>query len=185
MQQSKVAIRYAKAFFELLEEQGTKELESAHKILSGLSKAMEDSHELSSFLKSPVIALDGKKKALKEILDVFEATPFALQFFYLLADKKRLEDIPAIAQQFGILLDKLQNVSRGVLTTAVEIDENYQQILQSNLEKQTGRKLVLSYAVDPSLLGGMKLKIDDIVLDSSLATQLYNLNQTIKIGGGE
>ncbi len=185
MQESTVAARYAKAFFELVAEQGGQELHKANKTLQSLKASMLGVESLSLCLKDPILSSDEKKKVLTELLKSFEQAPFVPQFCYLLADKQRLELIPVIADQFSVLLDNKEGISRGIITTAVEVDENHKRDIVENLEKQTGRKLLLSYAVDPSLLGGMVLKINDLVLDSSLATQLNNLSQTIKLGGGE
>ncbi len=185
MQESTVAARYSKAFFELVSEQGDKELSKANAVLQGLKASMLGVESLSLCLKDPVLGAEEKKKVLLELLKSFDEAPYVPQFCSLLADKQRLELIPVIADQFSALLDSKEGISRGIITTAVEVDENHKRDIVENLEKQIGRKLVLNYAVDKALLGGMVLKLDDIVLDSSLATQLNNLSQTIKLGGGE
>ncbi len=185
MQESTVAARYAKAFFELISEQGVQELQSANNALQGIKTVMQESEPFVFCMKNPALSIDEKKNVLQEVLNKIEVSKYIPQFCYLLADKQRLELMPLIAEQFSILLDSKEGISRGVVATAVAVDENHRRNIAEALEKQTGRKLVLTFTENPALLGGMVLKIGDIVLDSSLATQLNNLSQTIKLGGGE
>ncbi len=185
MQQSTVATRYAKAFFELVEEQGMEEVRKACAVLEEFKRAMSESKSLELLAKNPVLTSDEKKKVLQAILVKLEAKSYALQFFNLLVDKQRLDLLPEIANQFRGLLDKAEGISRGVLTTAIALDESRQRSIITNLEKQLGCKLALTFTVDPALIGGTLIKLGDIVLDSSLATQINNLSQTIKRGGGE
>lgn len=103
-------------------------------------------------------------------------------FFSLLADKGRLALIPVIVADFKAMLDEAKGISRGLVTTAIELDNDKKSEILSQLEKQTGRKLVLSYAVDTRILGGIVLKVGDIVYDASLRAQLDNLRESIKRG---
>ncbi len=185
MQHSVVASRYAQAFFDLAQEQGSDELHKANSVLSSFKDAVNLSENLSLFIKDPVLTIDEKKSVLKSLLEKFNASPLVNNFFFLLLEKKRLVFISDISEQFSALVDNADGISRGTLTTAVNVSEAHQSEIVQKLEKQTGRKLALNFVVDPSLLGGTVLKIGDIILDSSLATQLNNLSQTIKKGGGE
>ena len=104
------------------------------------------------------------------------------RFCELLADKGRLPLLSAIAADYGALLDKAKGICRGVLTTAIELEAKRKAEIKTQLESRTGRKLELVWAVDPAILGGLILKMGDIVLDASLRAQLDNLRESIKRG---
>ena len=71
---------------------------------------------------------------------------------------------------------------RGQLVTAYALTDVRQDQIKGKLEKQSGKKLVLSFAVDPAILGGVLLKVGDKVLDASLRAQLEILKEQIKRG---
>ena len=161
-----VSRRYASALFSLGKEKG--ELDAF-------------SESLTAFA-NPVITHDEKKSVVMGVLGACRAGTTEKNFFSLLADKGRLALIPAIIADFKAMLDEVKGISRGLVTTAIELDNTKKSEIISQLEKQTGRKLVLSYAVDPQILGGIVLKVGDIVYDASLRAQLDNLRESIKRG---
>ncbi len=185
MQQSAVAARYAQAFFDLTKNQGLAELHKEKDVMAAFKQALLDSKELSFIASNPVFPLEDKKNILKALLLKLNASKELSNFFFLLVDKKRLDIIPQIVEQYTVLLDEQESISRGTLTTAIAIDDSRKKEILEKLEKQTGRKLELDFKVDSSLLGGMILKLGDDTLDSSLAAQLNKLNLQIKRGGGE
>ncbi len=182
MQNSVVAARYAQAFFDMVKERGVEELHNVCAVLAGFKEAVDSSEELLLLIKNPVLAEEDKKNVVAKVLEKLGANQLSNQFFFLLLEKNRLIYISAIAEQFSTLLDEFEGISRGSLTTAIAMDTKRQDEIKAALEEQTGRKLALSYLVDPKLLGGLVLKVGDIVLDSSISTQLNNFSQTIKRG---
>ena len=160
-----VSRRYASALFNLGKENGT--LDSFAETLDALAGALENSTQL---------------KELMSMLVQCQAGTAEKNFFSLLADKGRLALIPVIVADFKAMLDEAKGISRGLVTTAIELDNDKKSEILSQLEKQTGRKLVLSYAVDARILGGIVLKVGDIVYDASLRAQLDNLRESIKRG---
>ena len=103
-------------------------------------------------------------------------------FCNLLADKERLAAIPDISASFTTLLDDTQGILRGELVSAVELSAAKKKAIAAELEKKSGKKLVLGFAKDESILGGVMLKIGDKVLDASIKAQLQILKETIKRG---
>jgi F-type H+-transporting ATPase subunit delta len=64
----------------------------------------------------------------------------------------------------------------------VELDDAHKDTIRTKLESQTGRKLELEYAIEPSIIGGIVLRVGDSVYDASLRAQLDNLRESIKRG---
>ncbi len=101
-------------------------------------------------------------------------------FLILLVQKKRAEILPEISEEFQMMVNVEKNVSHGSIISAVELSDELQANVQATLEKLTGKKVVLSTSVDPSLIGGIIAKVGDLVLDGSIRTQLAGLKDTIK-----
>ena len=177
-----VSRRYASALFSIGKEAGMAELERYGASLSALGEAVEKTPKLAEAFRNPVLSSEEKKKVVLSLLDVAGGGTVEKRFCALLADKGRLDLLPAIAADFGVMLDEASGVSRGVVTTAVELDEVRMNEIKNKLESQTGRKLVLEYVIDPSIIGGIILRVGDSVYDASLRAQLDNLRESIKRG---
>ena len=80
------------------------------------------------------------------------------------------------------MLDEANGLSRGVVTTAIALDDAHREAVKNKLESQTGRSLALEYVVDPSIIGGIVFRVGDIVYDASLRAQLDNLRESIRRG---
>ncbi|MCH5276476.1 MAG: F0F1 ATP synthase subunit delta [Desulfovibrionaceae bacterium] len=177
-----VARRYASALFALGRESGMADMERYGAALNALGEAVEQSRPLADLFRNPVLTVDEKKKVALSLLEAAGGGPVERRFVELLADKGRLSLLSAIAADYSALLDEAKDLRRGVLTTAVELDDARRAAIKTQLESQTGRKLELAYTVDPAILGGLVLKIGDTVLDASLRAQLDNLRESIKRG---
>ena len=177
-----VSRRYASALFSIGKEAGMAELERYGASLSALGEAVEKTPKLAEAFRNPVLSSEEKKKVVLSLLDVAGGGAVEQKFCALLADKGRLDLLPAIAADFGVMLDEASGISRGVVTTAVELDEEYMDKIKSKLESQTGRKLVLEFVIEPSIIGGIVLRVGDSVYDASLRAQLDNLRESIKRG---
>lgn len=176
------ARRYAQALFSLGKKAGAGELDAYGKDLAALSGLLSANPMLKRVLKNPIFGVKEKRALIDSLLDKIGASAVVRRFCALLADKERLGILAEIQAVFSTLLDVEQGVVRGGLVTAVSLDGKKQTTIKSQLEKQTGKKLVLEYAVDPSILGGVVLKVGDTVLDASLRAQLNILKENIKRG---
>lgn len=177
-----VARRYASALFALGKEAGISEMERYGNTLNVLGEAVEMSRPLTDVFRNPVLTSKEKKQVALSLLQKAEGGSVERRFIELLADKGRLPLLPAIAADYGAMLDEAKGLNRGVLTTAVELDDTRKAAIKAQLEMQTGRKLELAYTVSADILGGVVLKIGDTVLDASLRAQLDNLRESIKRG---
>ena len=175
-----VARRYAGALFTVGKKAGQAEAYGSQ--LSDLAGALAQAPEAMRFFKNPVFSVEEKKAVLKQILAKQGLTGAVANFANLLADKSRLAVLPEIAADYKAMVDEANGIVSGKLVTAVPLSETRQVALKEQLEKQTGKKLVLEYAADPEILGGLVLKIGDSVLDASLRAQLNILKETIKRG---
>ena len=174
--------RYARALFAVGLEKGDAEIEAYGKDLAGIAEALAGAPELMKVFRNPIFRNADKKVVVGKLLDKLSSSPTIKNFCYLLADKNRLNCLPEIDAYFGVLLDEAQGLVRGEFITAVELDGAKQDELKKRLEDQLKNKLVLDFAADPAILGGVVLKVGDKVLDASLRAQLSILKENIKRG---
>lgn len=177
-----VARRYARALFDLGKKSGLPELESYASSLDALRSATAESPDLLRVFRNPIFTAAEKKAVIKKIAGKLKISGAILNFCLLLADKNRLRDLDGISDFFGALLDEEKGVTRGQLITAVPLDEAKQTAVIKQLEKKAKRTLVLEFGVSPDILGGIVLKLGDLVTDASLRAQLSILKDTIKRG---
>lgn len=177
-----VSRRYASALFALGKDAGMAELERYGASLRALGEAVEKTPKLAEAFSNPVLSVEEKKKVALALLDVAGGGAMEQRFCALLADKGRLALLPAIAADYDVMLDEARGISRGVVTTAIELDEKRKDAIKNKLELQTERKLELEYVIDPSIIGGIVFRVGDVVYDASLRAQLDNLRESIKRG---
>lgn len=177
-----ISRRYAHALFNIGTSTNKKELDHYGQSLSALGEAVETSTQLRSLLHNPLMSSTEKKGIILALLDIIKGNKIERNFCELLADNNRLSLLPNIANDFHLLLDKVRGIRRGSITTAIDLSNERKKQIQEQMEKQSGFKLELVFAVDPNILGGIVLKVGDIIMDSSIIARLNKLEESIKRG---
>ncbi|HGY56854.1 MAG TPA: ATP synthase F1 subunit delta [Caldithrix abyssi] len=173
---SRVAKRYAKALFELAEER--KVLEKVYEDLQTVSDTIKDSEELRNMLVNPLVNEADKLKALNGIF----SGPFqdlTRNFIELIAEKRRLPILPDIISKFYYMMLEYNNQVEGQLVSAVDLEARQVQEIGKQIERITGKKVILSKRVEPSIIGGFVVKVEDMVIDSSIRSQLNRLREQL------
>ncbi len=180
-----MARRYALALFALGRESGEAVLDRYGEALSSLARMVAASPELARLFRAPVISSAEKRAVVLRLLASLGPVGedrTVRDFCLLLTDKERLPLLEEIALHFNGLLDTEKGIVRGDLVTAVPLSREHREASLATLEQQTSKKLVLRYEVDPEILGGVVLRVGDMVLDASLRAQLNSLRDAIKRG---
>ena len=177
-----VSRRYAKALFAIGAAKGEAEQAKYGEQLVVLGLSMKENAEAMGFFKNPSFSAEEKKAVLNQLVDKMSVDPMVKNFCELMADKGRVEMIPAVASDYKAMMDAVSGVVSGELITVSELSEERKSAIQANLEKQAGKKLELSFATDKEILGGIVLKVGDKVMDASLKAQLQILKENIKRG---
>jgi F-type H+-transporting ATPase subunit delta len=97
----------------------------------------------------------------------------------LLLENDRIALVPQIALAFGDLVDRREGIAKARITTAVPVPEKEQRELVRRLERESGRRLRATFAVDPTLIGGAKVQIGDHLIDSSVRAKLVALGRQL------
>ena len=128
-------------------------------------------------LRDPSVPMKQRIEALGAAL---AGEPAAIRsLMTLLLESDRIALVPQIALAFGDLVDRREGVAKARITTAVHIKDAEQRDLVTRLERESGRKLRATFAVDPTLIGGAKVQIGDHLIDSSVRAKLVALGRQL------
>ncbi|MGD9762164.1 MAG: F0F1 ATP synthase subunit delta [Candidatus Binatia bacterium] len=174
-----VARRYAKAIFEVAEEQGTLDQLAAE---LQLLRAIADDPQVAAALGNPLLSRDARAAMARTIGDTLALSRTVRNFIGLLADHRRLDYLGGIATEFERILDARLRRVRATIESATPLTDAQRQAIIGALERKLGRSVVAEPRVDPGLLGGVIVDIEGTVYDGSVRTQLHALAQ--RIAGG-
>jgi len=128
-------------------------------------------------LRDPSVPMKQRVEALSSAL---KAEPDVVRsLLVLLLEGDRIALVPQIALAFGDLVDRREGIAKARITTAVPIDEAARRELVRRLERESGRKLRATFAVDPTLIAGAKVQIGDHLIDSSVRAKLTALGRQL------
>ncbi|TMC45337.1 MAG: ATP synthase F1 subunit delta [Chloroflexi bacterium] len=167
------ARRYAEALVELAtNERALGELRAS---LEKLAPAFD--RVTVAGLRNPSVPLKQRVEALTSALG---AEPDVVRsLLLLLLETDRIALVPQIALAFGDLVDQREGIAKARITTAVPLDEPARRELVRRLERESGRKLRATFAVDPTLIGGAKVQIGDHLIDASVHAKLTALGRQL------
>ncbi|MAY74912.1 MAG: ATP synthase F1 subunit delta [Phycisphaerae bacterium] len=183
-QPDEVAQTYASSLFELAMAKGGQS--AAEETLGELQDILEIARadkRFSEFLSSLVVPAGARGDALSRIFDG-RASDLTVRFLRILNDKGRLSHLPAITQAFD---EKAQAAFGRVevdVYTAEPLDDAAKGVMRQKIADKLGKEVVLHAYTDPSMLGGVKLRVGDQLIDDSLATQLRRVRDKLIVEGG-
>jgi F-type H+-transporting ATPase subunit delta len=172
-----VARRYAQALLELGLEEGS--LDRLVEELTTVAQAWETSADLRNALENPLVAHDAKKAVIGELADQIGASQTTRHALLLLVDRRRTKTLPYVGQYLRELADVRKGLVRAEVTTAAPLSDGYYARLQTQLEKMTGKKVVVERRTDPALIAGVVTRIGDRILDGSLRTRLQSIKDSL------
>ena len=144
-----------------------------------LLNALENSEELQQFLANPVIKADDKKAVISQIIGD-QVNPYMRNFLMLLVDRSRILFLDRIGQQYLALLRKLNNVVLAEVTSAVELNDGQKETLVQRVkEMNNAADVEIQTTIDPSLMGGVVIKIGSQVIDASIRGQLRRIGVSL------
>lgn len=177
---SNIAKRYARALFSLGQEEGQIEHYGAE--LREFADLCARIPEFTAVLINPVFSMEDRKQILRLVIDKGGFSPTLQRFLKLLFDKGRIGAIQRITEYYQQLWDDAAKVAQARIITARPLKEEALKALEASLEELTSKKIKSSVEEDPSLIGGVVVKIGGMVLDGSVKAQLEGLKESLKRG---
>jgi len=173
-----IAFKYAKGLFTVAKELNkTKEFGEELNQIKDLLTSMP---EVLSALQNPIYPPDLKMEIIDEILKSIKVDPEIERFLKLLVERRRIQYIKEIVTMYQELLDEELNIARGEVITAYPLTSEEKKELEEILKEYLKKEVILESKVDEEIIGGIKIKIGDLIFDGSLKTQLGKLKEIIK-----
>jgi F-type H+-transporting ATPase subunit delta len=170
-----IAEVYARALFEAAKEDGV--LDRVHEELGQFADALDEDRNLQVFLFSPYFSSEEKKQGVRRI--VTDADERLLNFLELLAERHRMPVIFRIRRLFDDLWAEENKLLAVTVTSATELDQGLLDDIGKRIEEQTGRQVELSASVDPDVLGGLRVRVGNMVLDATVRNRLEQLRKQV------
>ena len=174
MNDSSISVRYAKALFSLAQEKGV--LEAVNADMENLLYLSNLLPEYKQILDSPVIKPSDKQKFLTALLGS-QMNELTASFFSLLLTNSREAYLPMMARNFLMRYKQNSGITSAVLTSVVPLDKKVVEQFRTLIAEKYDSNIDLSCVLEPSLLGGFLLQVEDQQIDASVSTRLKMLRQ--------
>ena len=176
---SGMAGRYALALFALAQEQNA--VDQVASDLAGFNSMLADSADFARLVRSPVFTAEEQVRALGAVLAKAGISGLAANFLKLVASKRRLFAAPDMIANFGALVDDSRGIARAEVIVAEPLSETHLSALKEALRDVSGgRSVDVAVKIDPSIIGGLVVKLGSRMVDGSLRTKLNLLRNRMK-----
>jgi F-type H+-transporting ATPase subunit delta len=177
MRHSEVASRYATAIFDLSAE--NKQTSEFLQALQCIGQVIQSDKAIQAFVSSPLIRAADKEEALKNALSNMKLPSEILDFVLLLAQKDRLFLMNDIVSAYQAREDRLNNVTRGTVKSAVAVSTKQKEEIQKFVDAYTQKKVLLQYVEDKSLVGGLSAQVGSLSFDDSVVSHLKRMKEDL------
>ncbi|MEJ2723498.1 MAG: ATP synthase F1 subunit delta [Deltaproteobacteria bacterium] len=177
---SRVSKRYAKALLSIGQEDGR--LQQYGQELSDFAEFCRHHPELLKAVSSRIFPQENRKRILNGILEKSHYSEIMVRFLNLLLDKDRIGAVEAITLYYERLTDEASNIARAEVITPRPLKEEARKRLEVVLAELMSKKVKMEIREDESLIGGIIVKVGDLVLDGSIRAQLAGLKESLKRG---
>ncbi len=174
-----VSRRYARALMQAAVEEDV--LESVQKDVQYLADLVRTSEDFMSFLTEPMIRPRFKQETFQAIFEE-RLEPITLSFLNLLAAKQRESLLEVCLADFQRAIDEAAGITTAIVRTVVPLTRSQKRTLREKLELFSGKHIRFEEELCPDVMGGVIVRIEDTVLDGSVATQLRQLEEYLAKG---
>ena len=178
---SGVSGRYATALFELARDENS--IDAVLADLDQFDRLLAESDDLKRLVRSPVFSADTQLKALSAVLEKAEISGVSAKFLKVLTANRRLFAVNDVIRAFRALVAKFKGEATAEVTVAEALSDANLDALKAALKSVTGKDVTLNVKVDPSIIGGLVVKLGSRMVDSSLRTKLNSIKNAMKEAG--
>ena len=170
-----IAQVWARALFEVAKEHDV--LDVVREQLGAFADALNENRDLMVFFFSPYFSTQEKKEGLKRA--VTDAEPVLMNFLEALLERHRMPAIFRIKARYEVLWEDERDLLPVEVTSAIELDKSTVGSIGDRIGEQTRRTVELTSKVDPDILGGIVLRVGNVVLDASIRNRLEQLRKQV------
>ena len=175
---SGVAERYARSLYELAAEQ--KSVAQVEKDLARFEALLNGSSDLKRLVESPVFSAEDQLKAISAIADKAGIAGLTGNFLRVVAQNRRLFAVPGMIRAFAVIAAEARGEIVADVVSAHDLTAAQQTELKTALKSVANREVTIKLTVDPSLLGGLVVRLGSRQIDTSLKTKLASLKLALK-----
>lgn len=171
-----VSSRYARAFADVVMERKL-DAGRVRSELRSLAGIVAQNTELRRVWEAPALPAAQKRAVLDALVKRAGASPMVRNFLAVLIDHERVPLLEQIVRQFETELDRRMNLAEAEITSARDLSPDEKRVLETEIERLTGKKVRASYHRDSSLLGGAVIKVGSTIYDGSVLGQLNKIRE--------
>ena len=176
--QASLSGRYATALFELARD--AKQIDTVSASLGKLKATLADSEDFRRLVTSPLVSREDAVKAIDATSAALALDDLTKKFVAVLATNRRLGQLNAVIRAFNLLASAHKGEITAIVTSAHPLDDDQIAALKAKLKAELTRDVALDLNVDPSILGGLIVKVGSRQVDSSIRTKLNTLAKAMK-----
>ena len=170
-----IAKRYSDALLSLVQE-WNRNIADINLQLKSISDDIKSSADLTVFMENPVISAEDKKEVMTKLLNG-KVDEVLVNFIKLLIDKDRFSALEEISEIFDSMVAEINNVKKVNVVSAIELNEGLRGRLVEKLSSKLNKKVELVTEVNPEIIAGLIIKIDDNVIDMSLRNKFEEMKK--------
>lgn len=163
--------KYARALFEVAEEENLSE--KIYRDVKELEAALD--REIIEYFALPTVQLEEKVRFLEELKERLQLHPYIINTIRLLLEKNKAKSIPLLLSHYAHLFMEAKGYVIAEIKTARKLSESEEKILSEKIAEWVGKEVFLKKEVDEELIGGIIIKIGDLLIDNSVLKKLKNL----------
>ena len=176
MKRKQAVKRYAKMFFNTV---GGDAVPKALDELTAVNAVMQKSNEFRGLLGNPLFTKEEREKVMKQVSSRMNLSDSTVRFILFLAEQMVIPSFPELIQLLTAMYLEKKKRAKAVVVTPIDTNRKYDEALKASLRKLTGKEVDIEYVVDPSLLGGVTVKVGSTMYDSSVRGQLRLLKDEL------
>lgn len=176
MRETAVAHKYVRALFDSAREEGT--LDRVAGDMDSLGRLEIEDASFMGFLVSPEVPTEQKVEFLQTVFGP-RLSALVVNFLRLLVDKTRIDLLPEMCREFAELFEAHQGIQRARVLTAVPLTGDQEARLKAELDRLTGKKVVLEKRVDRDILGGVVVHLGNTIIDRSLRHGIKRMRESL------
>jgi F-type H+-transporting ATPase subunit delta len=176
--QASLAGRYATALFELARESGA--IANVEASLLAVQNTLADSPDFANLTTNASISRNAAKNAVAGIATTLKLDALTANMLGVLAENRRLAETGAVAKAFATLAAGERDEITATVTSAHKLSAAQEKALSAKLKSRVGRDVAIDAVIDPSILGGLTVKIGSTLIDNSIKTRLNALATAMK-----
>ena len=172
----KAAKKYSNALFQSALEAG--KAEKVYNDIVFVLETIETNVQLKNALTNPIVTVTDKKDIAQKLFGI-HVEKITLDFICLLLENGRLDCLNEVVNRYNQTNNRENNIITPVIISAVELNDEQKRRINQKLEIKTNKKVVPEYSIEPDIIGGIIVEIDDKTIDCSLKTKFDNMKKQL------